>query len=445
MGRDNIICRHRVNSHFLHWSEYFLARFDLSPRTSEGVVNVSARIPKLLVETAYRLDLSEETCVAELARVVAGAFDRSHPVAAFVTTRGADGGFDLKALVSPEARLAAALKQTVTWIPEIKQQEMASGEPIFATSSQVFGLPQMKQLTAATGVPEFAGLICPTGLGVLVVGSSKSELLRPTEADNRRWLPVAAHLSSAWRLRNAMTAERDGEVSFLPSGRLIDEGAEAVAGPVRKLLRRAVVDRERLRVRNTEEFWPALIAGRWTLVDRFESGGRRLVVACRNDPLAAPYHMLRGAEAAVLRRALAGVAGKVIAADMRMSDATISRLIARSLRRLGLRSLAEAGALLALPVSSVGVGHGPTTVDVGVVQLRSPDAPPGRLEASALLTAAERGVLSGVLEGHSHRTIAARRHTSLRTIANQVASIFRKLGVHSRRELIARILGPNPS
>jgi len=241
-----------------------------------------------------------------------------------------------------------------------------------------------------------------------------------------------------------MTAQRDGEVSFLPSGKLVDEGGEAVAGAVRELLRRAVVDRERLRARNTEEFWPALIAGRWTLVDRFESGGQRLVVAYRNDPLVAPHQMLRGAEAAALRRALAGEASKVIAADLCVSDATISRLIARSLRRLGLRSLAEAAALRPLPVTIVGVGYDPTTIDVGVVRQRSPD-PVASVEGSAQLTPAERAVLAGVLEGHSHRTIAARRHSSSRTIANQVASIFRKLGVHSRRELVMRILGPSRS
>jgi DNA-binding NarL/FixJ family response regulator len=401
---------------------------------------VSARIRKLLVESAYRLDLSEAACVEELARAAAGAFDRCHPAAAFVTARSAGGGFDLRALVSGERGLADALKQTVSWIPAIKQREMSSGQPIFATSSQVFGLPQMKQLTAATGVPEFAGVICPTGLGVLVVGSSKSEPLRATAADQLQWLPIAAHLGAAWRLRNAMMVARDGDVSFLPSGRLVEEGERPVAGRARALLRRAVEDRERLRARDREAFWPALIAGRWTLVDRFESSGRRLVIACRNDSLAAPYQALSGTEAAVLHRALAGDAGKVLAADLRVSEATISRLIASSLRRLGLRDLSEAAALRSLHVSIFGVGHETTTIDIGVVSQRPADAPVS-LDASARLTAGERDVLACVLEGHSHRAIAARRHSSPRTIANQVASIFKKLHVRSRRELIARVLG----
>ena len=43
-----------------------------------------------------------------------------------------------------------------------------------------------------------------------------------------------------------------------------------------------------------------------------------------------------------------------------------------------------------------------------------------------------------VLAGLANAAIARRRGTSARTVANQVASIFRKLGVQSRAELAAR-------
>jgi DNA-binding NarL/FixJ family response regulator len=42
-----------------------------------------------------------------------------------------------------------------------------------------------------------------------------------------------------------------------------------------------------------------------------------------------------------------------------------------------------------------------------------------------------------VLEGKSNQEIAKSRRTAVRTVANQVASIFRKLGVGSRSELYA--------
>ena len=51
------------------------------------------------------------------------------------------------------------------------------------------------------------------------------------------------------------------------------------------------------------------------------------------------------------------------------------------------------------------------------------------------LTHAEKDVAALVLEGMSNREIALTRGTSVRTIANQVAAIFRKLRVTARVEL----------
>jgi len=60
------------------------------------------------------------------------------------------------------------------------------------------------------------------------------------------------------------------------------------------------------------------------------------------------------------------------------------------------------------------------------------------LQASELLGAlsvAEREVVALALEGRSNLEIAGARGTSARTVANQLASIFRKLAVGSRAEL----------
>lgn len=57
------------------------------------------------------------------------------------------------------------------------------------------------------------------------------------------------------------------------------------------------------------------------------------------------------------------------------------------------------------------------------------------------LTDAERSVVMLVLGGASNAQVARRRGTSPRTIANQLAGIFEKLGVHSRSELAARCAG----
>ena len=57
----------------------------------------------------------------------------------------------------------------------------------------------------------------------------------------------------------------------------------------------------------------------------------------------------------------------------------------------------------------------------------------------AELTAAEREVVRLVLDGCSNREIAKRRGASVKTIANQLAAVYQKLGICSRYELAARL------
>lgn len=59
-----------------------------------------------------------------------------------------------------------------------------------------------------------------------------------------------------------------------------------------------------------------------------------------------------------------------------------------------------------------------------------------------VLTGAERQVLGLLLEGLTNAAIARARGTALRTVANQVAAIFAKLGVGSRAELAAALIRP---
>ena len=60
--------------------------------------------------------------------------------------------------------------------------------------------------------------------------------------------------------------------------------------------------------------------------------------------------------------------------------------------------------------------------------------PPG----ATSLTARERQVFERLSEGRTNREIADALHLSVVTVATHVRKIFRKLGVHSRQELIGR-------
>ncbi len=56
------------------------------------------------------------------------------------------------------------------------------------------------------------------------------------------------------------------------------------------------------------------------------------------------------------------------------------------------------------------------------------------------LSPAEREIVREICAGHDSASIARRRGVAVRTIANQLAVLFRKLGVGSRRELIVALV-----
>jgi DNA-binding CsgD family transcriptional regulator len=62
-------------------------------------------------------------------------------------------------------------------------------------------------------------------------------------------------------------------------------------------------------------------------------------------------------------------------------------------------------------------------------------------ELPACLTETECKVVTLVLEGRSNQEIADARGARYRTVANQLASIYKKLGIASRTELVATLSG----
>lgn len=62
----------------------------------------------------------------------------------------------------------------------------------------------------------------------------------------------------------------------------------------------------------------------------------------------------------------------------------------------------------------------------------------GSGSAIGKLTAAEREVVQLAIKGLTNAEIAHRRGASARTVANQLASVYRKLGVASRADLAAK-------
>lgn len=71
-----------------------------------------------------------------------------------------------------------------------------------------------------------------------------------------------------------------------------------------------------------------------------------------------------------------------------------------------------------------------------VIHYPSVSSPAGTVSR---LTGAEAEVLRLLVDGRSLRAIADARQVSARTVANQVQSIYRKHGVNTREELVAKV------
>ncbi|MBZ0116889.1 MAG: helix-turn-helix transcriptional regulator [Sandaracinaceae bacterium] len=82
-------------------------------------------------------------------------------------------------------------------------------------------------------------------------------------------------------------------------------------------------------------------------------------------------------------------------------------------------------------MSSVRVSVGPFQGgSIVVIGYEAPRPPAGTLSP------AEREVAGDLIDGLSIRAIARKRGVAQRTVANQIQSLYRKLGVRSRDELV---------
>jgi DNA-binding CsgD family transcriptional regulator len=93
-------------------------------------------------------------------------------------------------------------------------------------------------------------------------------------------------------------------------------------------------------------------------------------------------------------------------------------------------------------VASVAMLRPPGGLDVEIVEIDGEEFLLFAWDDSPIalpeLTPAEQVIFQGIVNGQSNAEIAACRRTSVRTVANQVASLFAKLAVSSRAELVAR-------
>jgi DNA-binding CsgD family transcriptional regulator len=129
---------------------------------------------------------------------------------------------------------------------------------------------------------------------------------------------------------------------------LADHESVASSREARNSLIDAVGRREWARSRNgrmnperATRAWKPLVAGRWSLVDRYERDGHRYIVARENSPAATELRELSAREYQVASLASLGHANKLIAYELGLSDSTVRVLSARAAVKLGARTRSQ--------------------------------------------------------------------------------------------------------
>jgi DNA-binding CsgD family transcriptional regulator len=213
----------------------------------------------------------------------------------------------------------------------------------------------LPELFHEVGVAEMFAVaaIEPAGRGV-VLGVGLAEPGGPSPRERVDWVHVAAHVAAARRLRvhlaGGSAIDRASAV-LSPNGRIehLAETEDADIGPI---VREAVKQVEYARNRassSTEalELWQGLVDGRWSLVEQFESDGRRFYVAVRNPSDAIKLHALTRREAEVAAYVAKGTPTKVTAYALGLDEVTVRGYLRAAMSKLGLRSRAELVALRA--------------------------------------------------------------------------------------------------
>ncbi|CAN5640093.1 hypothetical protein BH09MYX1_BH09MYX1_30040 [soil metagenome] len=144
-------------------------------------------------------------------------------------------------------------------------------------------------------------------------------------------------------LRGAIEGDpaRHPRVDAVLDGRGLVHHATTEGDTARAALVRAAKALERVRGTTREVGdWKPLVDARCSLVDHFESDGKRFLVAVRNDaPLAGLYDMtLR--ERQVVGFALLGHPNKVIAYELGIATSTVGVLLGRAMKKLGVKNRA---------------------------------------------------------------------------------------------------------
>jgi DNA-binding NarL/FixJ family response regulator len=400
-----------------------------------------------IVEEAYRLDGSEAEWLDRLLATARPDLDTGCGVYAFTGNEDVPNLPASPVFVQQDldpgfgARLMELNREAPKAIYDLIRMRLVTCGGLEATlgaDSPV--VAHFRTLMQPTGVKDGFSLFAQDAQGGSVTLSAPSRsVVEPAPRVRGIWRRVGLHAASALRLRRKLAAQEAVRDALLdPSGKLHDAtGAVGDDRTARGVLVRAVQAMEEARsaeVRGSPEralsLWQGLVGGEWSLVEHWESGGRRYLAAYRNRPEIRDPRALTPSERSMVKYLALGATNKDIMYALGLPAGTVSASVTQILRKLRVKRRVD----LAVVADPTRMSHLDVPLDGGELGVLAVDARP-RGEAAAALSPAELEVAALVVRGLSNDEIASERQVSLRTIANQLRSIYDKLHITSRSQL----------
>jgi len=199
--------------------------------------------------------------------------------------------------------------------------------------------------------------------------------------------------------------------------------------------------------------WDALASGQWTAKDTFYTETRLYLVLKHwhgrpRPPSAADLEMLK--------RTLLGARQKVVAMDSRKSHSSVTGRLGACMSAMGFEPHASRAPalLIAAAAASVGqtrLGNARTTeIEQGGSHYWIVSVPRLEHAIAHAVTPTELKIVKLVVEGLTHQQMAREHGSSPRTVANHISSVFHRVGVSGRSELLFYLvrnfqLGPRPA
>ncbi len=190
--------------------------------------------------------------------------------------------------------------------------------------------------------------------------------------------------------------------------------------------------------------WHELCAGTWQFRGTFSTAERHFaVVECVSVARQGRAHT-RNQE--ILTRVLLGQVPKAVAQDMSVAISTVATGMQACLRSMGLPCRASIPPVLLIVAARAAARQGSAPVlgrltrisvnhEYWIVSVARPD-----LRFPVPLSRAEAEVVRQLVSGQTHAEISEYRARSPRTVANQLASVFKKFGVSGRGAILQRLI-----